>query len=318
MNLTKTIIASALLSCCALYQAQAAEQLSPEKAEAIKPFDRIVINGRFNTLDDAAAAVSQRADELGASGFYIQSSYSANSNGGNWRVVADIYHSDAPKVSADSHLNTVDGVIQLPKAQAYELEPYDTVTVSGYFSSQPDVLVAIAAAAKEKAAYSFFIVRQINSNSGGNQQVTAFVYKKDAAKRKVQDPDAIPADSQAGKAALAAGGESAKKVEIPGIASSSSPSSAVGRFFETQSSQGKRYTVTLSDGTKIQELSNVTAAQMTPFDSVSFSGHFNSVTEVSEEVAKQAAEKGAKYYHITRQWQNMSGGNLTVSADLFK
>lgn len=65
-------------------------------------------------------------------------------------------------------------------------------------------------------------------------------------------------------------------------------------------------------------MNSVTAAQMVPFDSVTFTGHFNSMTDVSTEVAKRAAEKGAKYYHVTRQWQNKSGGNLTVSADLFK
>ncbi|RTF35319.1 YdgH/BhsA/McbA-like domain containing protein, partial [Serratia marcescens] len=120
------------------------------------------------------------------------------------------------------------------------------------------------------------------------------------------------------RAALAAGGAAAAKVEIPGVASSGSPSREVGRFFETQSSTGQRYTVTLPNGTKIQEVNNVTAAQMVPFDSVTFTGHFNSMTDVSTEVAKRAAEKGAKYYHVTRQWQNKSGGNLTVSADLFK
>jgi hypothetical protein len=57
---------------------------------------------------------------------------------------------------------------------------------------------------------------------------------------------------------------------------------------------------------------------MVPFDSITFSGHFNSVTDVSQEVGNRAAAKGAKFYHITRQWSNKSGGNLTVSADLFK
>ncbi|MNI71852.1 hypothetical protein D3C73_1277530 [compost metagenome] len=161
-------------------------------------------------------------------------------------------------------------------------------------------------------------MRQVDANQGGNQFITAYIYKADAPKRTVQSPDAIPADSEAGKAALAAGGAAAAKVEIPGVASSGSPSRDVGRFFETQSSTGKRYTVTLPNGTKIQEVNNVTAAQMVPFDSVTFTGHFNSMTDVSSEVAKRAAEKGAKYYHVTRQWQNKSGGNLTVSADLFK
>ncbi|MBV6819603.1 DUF1471 domain-containing protein [Rahnella sp. PD12R] len=317
MKLTKTIIASALFSISALYAAHAAQEISPQKAAAIKPFDRIVITGRFNTLGDASDAVSRRADTLGADYFYIQDTNTTN-NSGNWRVVADIYKKDAPEVSNDPHYRVINGVVELPKDVAYGLEPFDTVTVSGFYRSQPDVNDAITQAAKQKGAYSFFIVRQIDANSGGNQYITAFIYKKDAPKRVVQSPDAIPADSEAGKAALAAGGAAAKKVEIPGVASSGSPSRSVGRFFETQSSTGQRYTVTATNGAKIQEVNDVTAAQMVPFDSTTFTGHFNSTTDVSQEVANRAAAKGAKFYHITRQWQNKSGGNLTVSADFFK
>lgn len=321
MKLTKTIIASALClsltAISALSAAQAAQEIAPEKAAAIKPFDRIVVTGRFNTLGDAADAVSRRADALGADYFYIQDSNSSG-NSGNWRVVADIYKKDAAEVSKKTTYREINGVKELPKDEAYLLEPYDTVTVSGFYRSQPDVTDAITKAAKEKGAYSFFIVRQVDANSGGNQYITAFIYKKDAAKRVVQDPDAIPADSEAGKAALAAGGAEAKKVEIPGVASSGSPSRSVGRFFETQSSTGQRYTVTATNGAKIQEVNDVTAAQMAPFDSITFTGHFNSITDVSQEVANRAAAKDAKFYHITRQWQNKSGGNLTVSADLFK
>ncbi len=45
--------------------------------------------------------------------------------------------------------------------------------------------------------------------------ITAFIYKADAKKRVIQSADAIPRDSDAGRAALAKGGEEAKKVEIP-------------------------------------------------------------------------------------------------------
>ncbi|CAI0692987.1 putative biofilm stress and motility protein A [Serratia quinivorans] len=316
MKLKNTIIASALLSLTAL-SAQAAQELTPEKAAALKPFDRITITGRFNAINEAADAISRRADKLGADSFYIQDSNNSN-NGGNWRVTADLYHKDAPEVSKDPKYRVINGVTELPKEQAFLLEPYDTVSVSGFYRSQPDINDAITKEAKKKGAASFFIVRQVDANQGGNQFITAYIYKADAPKRTVQSPDAIPADSEAGKAALAAGGAAAAKVEIPGVASSGSPSRDVGRFFETQSSTGKRYTVTLPNGTQIQEVNNVTAAQMVPFDSVTFTGHFNSMTDVSSEVAKRAAEKGAKYYHVTRQWQNKSGGNLTVSADLFK
>ncbi len=119
--------------------------------------------------------------------------------------------------------------------------------------------------------------------------MTAYVYKADAKARQVQSPNLIPADSDAGKAA--------KRVEIPGVASSETSSNSVGRSFETQSSTGQRYTMKLANGNSIQEVSHDRRA---------------------EEVAKRAADKGAKYYHVTRQWQNQSGGNLTVTADLFK
>lgn len=320
MKLKNTIIASALFSMSALSAAHAAQELSPEKAATLQASDRVVVSGRFNAINEAAEAVSKRADKAGMDAFYIQDISNSN-NGGNWRVTADLYKTTtAPEPASDGRTyREFNGVRELPKTEAYRLEPYDTVTVSGFFRSQPDISDAISKAAVKKGAYAFFIIRQIDANQGGNQFITAYIYKKDAPERKVQSPNVIPANSEAGKAALAAGGAAAKQVEIPGVASSETPSRNVGRFFETQSSTGERYTVTLPNGTKIQELNNATAAQMVPFDSVTFTGHFGSMTDISSEVAKRAADKGAKFYHITRQWeQNQSGGNLTISADLYK
>jgi len=316
MKLKNTILASALLSLTAL-SAHAAQELTPEKAAALKPFDRITINGRFNALYEASDAVSKRADALGAASYYIQGINDTNGNGGNWNVTADLYRADAPAAPKNKD-RIINGVRELTKSEAFTLEPYDTVSASGFFRSQPDVNDAITRAAKEKGAASFFIVRQIDTNSGGNQMITAYIYKSDAPKRQVQSPDLIPADSEAGKAALAAGGAAAKNVEIPGVASNESPSKNVGRFYETQSSTGKRYTVTTPDGKSVQEVNAITAAQMQPYDSVTFTGHFSTPTEVSEEVGRRAIAKGAKYYHVTRQGSSQNGGNLTVSADLFK
>ena len=318
MKLKNTILATTLLSLLAA-NAFAAKELTPEHAAALKPFKRIQINGRFNAIGDATDAISKAADEKGADSFYVQGINDTNGNGGNWRVTADLYKANAPKADETTKYRMFNGVKELPKAEAYRLEPFDTVSVNGFFSSQPDVNEAIAKQAKEKGAASFFIVRQVDANNGGNQYVTAYVYTADAPERKVQNvSDAIPADSEAGKAALAAGGAEAKKVAIPGVASSDTPSRSVGRFFETQSSTGERYTVKLADGRSVQEINAITAAQMQPFDTITFSDHFGTPTEISEAVGKRAADKGAKYYHVTRQWSNQSGGNLTVTADLFK
>ncbi|MBU4683496.1 DUF1471 domain-containing protein [Cedecea davisae] len=314
MNLKNTLLASALISVTSL-SAQAATELTPEQASALKPYDRITITGRFNAIGDAVSAVSRRADAIGAASFYVLDT-SAMGESGNSRVVADVYKADAPKADAPKN-RVINGVVELPKDEAFKLEPFDTVTVQGFYRNQPEVNEAITKAAREKGAASFFIVRQVDTNQGGNQRITAFVYKADAKKRVVQSPDLLPANSEAGKAALAAGGEAARKVEIPGIASSEAPTTDVGRFFETQSSKGGRYTVTLPDGTKIEEVNKITAAQMVPFDSIKFTGNYNSMTEVSYQVAKRAAKQGAKFYHITRQWQER-GNNMTISADLYK
>lgn len=149
MKLKYTIIASALLSLTAFSAAHAAKELAPEQAAAIKPFDRITITGRFNAINEAADAVSRRADKLGANSFYIQDINSSN-NGGNWRVTADLYHNDAEEVSKETQYRVFNGVRELPKTEAYTLQPYDTVSVSGFFRSQPDINDAISKAAKEK------------------------------------------------------------------------------------------------------------------------------------------------------------------------
>ncbi len=314
MKLKNTILASAIILLPSL-SVQAATELTPEQATALQPYDRIVVTGRFSSIGDAVSAISRRADQIGAASFYVQDT-SDIGDSGNWRVVADVYKSDAPAAEAPKD-RVISGVVELPKDRAYKLQPFDTVSVQGFYRNQPDVNEAIAKAAKAKGAASFFIVRQIDANQGGNQHITAYIYKADAKERVVQSPDAIPANSQAGKIALAEGGEAAQRVEIPGVASSEAPSSDIGRFFETQTSKGGRYTVTLPDGTKIEEVNKVTAAQMVPFDSVKFTGNYGSSTEISYQVAKRAAKKGAKYYHVTRQWQE-NGGNITISADLFK
>lgn len=316
MKLKNTILATALLSVTAM-SVHAAKELTPEKAATLKPFDRITLSGRFSALYEASDAVSRRADALGAASYYIQGINDTNGNGGNWRVTADLYHADAPAAPKNRD-RIINGVRELTKAEAYALEPYDTVSASGFFRSQPDVNDAITRSAKEKGAAAFFIVRQIDTNSGGNQMITAYIYKSDAPARQVQSPNLVPADSEAGKAALSAGGAAAQQVEIPGVASAETPSNKVGRFFETQSSSGKRYTVTTADGKSVQEVNTMSAARMQPYDSITFTGHFSTPTEVSEEVGRRAIARGASYYHVTRQWSNQSGGNLTVSADLFK
>ncbi len=272
---------------------QAAAELTSEQADTMQPFDKITITGRFNAISEAVQAVSRRADKLGADTFCIRQNGNSNS-GGNWRVVADLYHSNAIVARKVTEYRFFNGIKELSKNEADTLQPAGTVTVKGLFHTQLEVNNAIAKIAKKRDASSFIIVRQVNINQGNNQSVTAYIYTADA-KPRIKNPDAITAD---------------RPVTADRLGNS------------------KRYTVTLKDGTKIEELNieesnskelnKESAAHRIPFDSVTFRGHFNTMTQISEEVAKRAAARGASHYQITRQWQSQNGGNLTVSADLFK
>ncbi len=70
MKLKNTLLASALLTTATL-SAHAATELTPEQAAALKPYDRVVVTGRFNAIGDAVQAVSRKADKDGAASFYV-------------------------------------------------------------------------------------------------------------------------------------------------------------------------------------------------------------------------------------------------------
>ena len=134
MKLKNTLLVSAMLSAAAM-SAHAATELTPEQASALKPYDRVVITGRYTAIGDAVNAMSRKADKEGAASFYVVDT-SDYGNSGNWRVTADLYKEDAPKADAPKN-RIINGVMELPKDQAVALVPYDTVTDQGFYRSQP-------------------------------------------------------------------------------------------------------------------------------------------------------------------------------------
>lgn len=201
MKLKTTLTTAALLSGMA-FSAFAAQELTPEKADQLVPFDRITFSGHYSSIFEANQAASKRADRLGAASFYVRDISDQNSEGGNWRVIVDLYSADAAATTKETEYRVFNGVRELPKEEAIKLQPFDTVSIRGYFPLQEDVNNEITKEAKAKGAYSFYIVRQIDANRGANQYITAYVYKKDAPVRKLQVQDnPIPADSDAGRAA---------------------------------------------------------------------------------------------------------------------
>ena len=202
-----------------------------------------MVTGRFNAIGEAVKAVSRRADKEGAASFYVVDT-SDFGNSGNWRVVADLYKADAEKAEETSN-RVINGVVELPKDQAVLIEPFDTVTVQGFYRSQPEVNDAITKAAKAKGAYlSTSFVKSMPTQAATSVLLHSSI-KKDA--RNVSSRAGCdPGRFEAGRAALAAGGEAAKKrldrvLRLPHLL----PSSEIGRFFETQSSKAGVTPITL-------------------------------------------------------------------------
>ncbi len=119
---------------------------------SVKTFDHTVIVGRYNSIGDAVAAASKPPIKRRCLVYVVDQSDQGNS--GNQRVTIALYKDNAPK--ADEQKNRViNGIVELPKDQAVQLEPYDTVTVQGFYRSQPEVNDAITKAARKKALTRF-------------------------------------------------------------------------------------------------------------------------------------------------------------------
>lgn len=365
-TLTKKSLATLLVSLFCSAQLYAAQELTPARADALESFKEISVRGLFYSESDSVDAISKAADKEGAAAFYITSTTIHPSNDALRIVYAKLYRADAvEKEVKEPVYREFRGVYEYPKSKAIRLEPYDIMRLRGYFPTQIELNDAVGKAALGKEAYAFYIDRMVESGSN-NYSITAYLFKKDAAERKLQPENAIPYDSEAGQQALAQGGEAAMQVERPGYyspsafneqfyidkfgnkevvdattssrhagqsaaaattATAATASAAVGSEAASTPEPAKsilpvqrstRYTVTLPDGTRIEELNDATALKMVPFDSARFRGYYVTDEEISYQAAKRAAEKGAKYYHITRVAEDTSGPNRTISIDLFK
>lgn len=346
LSFKKTIIATtvAFIPFCSF----AAQQLTEEQANSMQSFKSITIRGAFYTDSDYVMAMSKAADNEGAASFYITTTNISPSNDTLRIVYAKLYKADAPKaLEQPETLRKFEGVYEYPKSKAIRLEPFNIVRIRGYFPTDYDVNQAIAKEASAQGAYGFYI--DSRSELGSNIQVAAYLFKKDAPERKLQPENAIPYDSEAGQLALAKGGEAAMQVEKPGYYSPSAfnekyyadkfnnkvidktttNSAATNKVTTTSNTETisivatepqrvTRYTVTLPDGRKIQELNDATAAKMVAFDTLKFRGYYVTDQEISYQAGKRAIEAGAKYYHIARVAHDSKGPNITVFVDLYK
>jgi hypothetical protein len=344
-SLKKTIIFASLA--ITSFSSFASQQLTEQQAKDLQSFKSITIRGAFYTDSDYVLAMSKAADKEGAASFFITTTNISPSNDTLRIVYAKLYKADAPKAEEQAeNLRKFEGIYEYPKSKAIRLEPFNIVRIRGYFPNEYDINQAVAKEASSKGAYAYYI--DSRSEFGSNIQVAAYLFKKDAPERKLQPEDAIPYDSEAGQQALAKGGDAAMQVEKPGYYSPSAfnekfyadkfnnkvkvidqPSNKPETSISTSTTKSEatpvsepqhvnRYTVTLPDGRKIQELNDATAAKMVAFDTIKFRGYYVTDQEISYQAGKRAIDAGAKYYHIARIAHDSNGPNITVFVDLYR
>lgn len=344
-SLKKTIIFASLA--ITSFSSFASQQLTEQQAKDLQSFKSITIRGAFYTDSDYVLAMSKAADKEGAASFFITTTNISPSNDTLRIVYAKLYKADAPKAEEQAeNLRKFEGIYEYPKSKAIRLEPFNIVRIRGYFPNEYDINQAVAKEASSKGAYAYYI--DSRSEFGSNIQVAAYLFKKDAPERKLQPEDAIPYDSEAGQQALAKGGNAAMQVEKPGYYSPSAfnekfyadkfnnkvkvidqPSNKPETSISTSTTKSEatpvsepqhvnRYTVTLPDGRKIQELNDATAAKMVAFDTIKFRGYYVTDQEISYQAGKRAIDAGAKYYHIARIAHDSNGPNITVFVDLYR
>ncbi|OCG48072.1 hypothetical protein A9G35_02250 [Gilliamella sp. Choc5-1] len=345
-SLKKTFILGTM-ALAVSFSSFAAQQLTEQQAKDLQSFKSITIRGAFYTDSDYVLAMSKAADKEGAASFFITTTNISPSNDTLRIVYAKLYKADAPKAEEQAeNLRKFEGIYEYPKSKAIRLEPFNIVRIRGYFPNEYDINQAVAKEASSKGAYAYYI--DSRSEFGSNIQVAAYLFKKDAPERKLQPEDAIPYDSEAGQKALAQGGDAAMQVEKLGYYSPSAfnekfyadkfnnkvkvvdqPSNKSETSISTSTTKSEatpvsepqhvnRYTVTLPDGRKIQELNDATAAKMVAFDTIKFRGYYVTDQEISYQAGKRAIDAGAKYYHIARIAHDSNGPNITVFVDLYR
>lgn len=319
---TKQAISSTLLSkalkttlvsvfCLSTLSAFAAVEFTQEQAKNFTPYETVTIKGRFASISDQVNAANKRAEKEGAYGFYVTDAFEEKN--GRYNLTVALYQQDAEANTTDTRVN-YDGIKEISRSEYEVLEPFDYIELEGTFTNHVQLNEKIAELAKAKEAAAFYIIESRETNKSGTRKaIKALVYKADAPRNPRKAYDLIPAGSEAAEKAIAEG-----KPELVEMPRDPSTETTGIKFWEGDSSAPeKRYTVTLNDGSKIQEVNRATAAKMTAFDSIEVKGRFRTSVDISETVAKKAAEKGAKFYRITLE-KDGNGTNKIIYVDLFK
>ncbi|MGU0057585.1 YdgH/BhsA/McbA-like domain containing protein [Enterobacter hormaechei] len=81
----------------------------------------------------------------------------------------------------------INGIVELPKITLFSCEPYDTVTVTASTAASLKLTMP-SPKPREKGAYAFYIVRQVDANQSGNHSITAFIYQRRSEKTRSAKP----------------------------------------------------------------------------------------------------------------------------------
>lgn len=182
----KNSLVAALLFALPVINSYAAEPLSEGKAHALIPMQEIAVSGEYLSSNDAKADIAKKADEAGAKFYYIKAITDSTTASTGKTVYADIYASDAVKANVNEGFGLYSGVYEYPRGKAILLEPFDTVTLQGNFTSLSDSSDVAGKAAAEQGAYAFFIDEYNTLNTVGTlKAIHVQLFKQDAPVRSM-------------------------------------------------------------------------------------------------------------------------------------
>lgn len=246
----------------------------------------ISIRGYFPTPLSLKNEVAKKTKAEQAAGFYI---YKISEQGSGADVTVYLFAENAPQIAA---------------MMAKDQIPLDS-------QQAPTVKTAMTKDGV-KVVYLDKDAIPLDSEQANKQNLTSEIKKENQTRLPAQAVNEVAPENVATAAQVAKPAESAVN-SVQEIAATKSSEAAP----EIKIIEPKRYTVTLPDGERIQELNDATALKMTPFKSVKIRGYYSTPTQISKEAAKKASENGAKYYHISRVAQDAKGPNKTVYIDLY-
>lgn len=200
---------------------------------------------------------------------------------------------------------TINGVIEYPRIVAKKLQSSSDIEWRKSFPSVAQLESAVAAEAKKRGAYAFYI-RFYAELSPQRYYVVASFFDSDAKELTGHEYDALPEKNTSIEPAQQRQ-VSTEKTQT------SQPTGMLQKLITSYS------TVPAAKSTEAIEINKAAAKRLTSYDSFSFKiRRLASHAEINEIAKKEATAKNATYYNIEDIIDKLDNNNATVLVKIYK